>query len=356
VKTGLEQTRVTITGDANDQAQLHLEFAQRRLEEITALIAQGRFRNVSQATEAFEADVQKALAAFQVVAKNDPARSGELASKIAAALSQYAQVLNTLAIDAPDVVRPEVEKALQLTLNPGEGESGEPGDGEFSGVVEAISADAWTIGGRTVHLTPQTEIDGSIEAGDLVEVRALLGPGNTLVALSIDLEEDPANGNENDNEDANENDDGAENENGNENENENDNDDGAVNENEDDDENENGNANDDGEENDNENDSGEDNENENGNENENANDDGDENENENGNENDDGDDSNDNDDNDSNDNENANDNDDDSNDNENVNDNDDDADSNDNENQNEEDSGGSGSGGGDEGDNENGDD
>ncbi|MCL5428364.1 MAG: DUF5666 domain-containing protein [Chloroflexi bacterium] len=57
----------------------------------------------------------------------------------------------------------------------------------FTGTVESISSQTWTINSKHVAITAQTEIKDDIEVGDVVEVRALLMPDGTLVAERIEL-------------------------------------------------------------------------------------------------------------------------------------------------------------------------
>ncbi|MCL5428497.1 MAG: DUF5666 domain-containing protein [Chloroflexi bacterium] len=57
----------------------------------------------------------------------------------------------------------------------------------FTGTVESITSQTWTISSKHVAITAQTEIKDDIEVGDVVEVRALLMPDGTLVAERIEL-------------------------------------------------------------------------------------------------------------------------------------------------------------------------
>lgn len=61
---------------------------------------------------------------------------------------------------------------------------------EFSGVVEAIAGDIWTIGGTEVRMTSQTEIESGIAIGDAVQVEAYQAADGTLVALEIEVDDD----------------------------------------------------------------------------------------------------------------------------------------------------------------------
>jgi hypothetical protein len=58
---------------------------------------------------------------------------------------------------------------------------------DFTGVVEAIGDNAWTIGGHTVAISGRTEIDDAIEIGAEVSVHALVGVDGSLAAVEISL-------------------------------------------------------------------------------------------------------------------------------------------------------------------------
>jgi primosomal replication protein N len=58
---------------------------------------------------------------------------------------------------------------------------------EFTGSVEAMAPEAWTVSGQTVGITPQTEIRGTIAVGDAVDVRAEVGTDGALTAREIAL-------------------------------------------------------------------------------------------------------------------------------------------------------------------------
>src|SRR4030067_1169974 len=52
----------------------------------------------------------------------------------------------------------------------------------ISGVVEAMGADSWTVGGQEVAITAQTEIASSIQVGDSVQVQVERMPDGRLAA------------------------------------------------------------------------------------------------------------------------------------------------------------------------------
>lgn len=61
---------------------------------------------------------------------------------------------------------------------------------EFIGVVEAITADSWKVGGQTFGVTAQTEFKGNILLGDNVKVHYVLNSDGTMTATEIELAAD----------------------------------------------------------------------------------------------------------------------------------------------------------------------
>ena len=76
----------------------------------------------------------------------------------------------------------------------------EPGDSEmeFSGLVEEIGANSWTINGQVFQITGSTEIEENIAVGDFVSIHALVLPEGGLTATEISLEESSQSGYEDD--------------------------------------------------------------------------------------------------------------------------------------------------------------
>ncbi len=122
VKTTLEQAQVRLAADAARVAELHLGFAERRLEEIAGLIAEGRYAEIERATQEFEYHVQQALAAMQTVAAGDPLRAQELARRVTAALTEYARALSGMMLNVPEGTRASMERAIQHVPERGEHE------------------------------------------------------------------------------------------------------------------------------------------------------------------------------------------------------------------------------------------
>ena len=181
VKTSLEQTQINLANDAYNQAQLHLEFAQRRLNEIKELLAQGRTNDVEFASNEFEHYIQEAMKASQIVQAADAARGAEISKLVSQALLDYASALKSVLIAAPDAVKPTVERAL-LASQDGAGD-----EVEFFGVVTSISESEVEIDGVLYSVTGLTEFKDFIQSGDLVKVHVIMTQDGVMVIREIEL-------------------------------------------------------------------------------------------------------------------------------------------------------------------------
>lgn len=243
VKTGLEQTRLSLTSADDQLAQMNLALAQERLTEIEGLIQEGRFDQVAKTAAEFQRHIQQMADAIQRLAANDPGRASELTSQLMAEVSKYTQALTGMLVNLPDDVKMEVEKAITGSESASGMDDGTSSI-EFTGVVTELTAQRWTVAGRVIAVTAQTEIKGTYMVGDTVKVHALVAADGSLIAREIEAAENV--GNTNDNQNANDND--------NMNDNQNANDNGNLNENENVNGNENENANDNSNMNENDND------------------------------------------------------------------------------------------------------
>jgi len=61
------------------------------------------------------------------------------------------------------------------------------GEFEFVGTVEAMGADSWSVGGRTLAIAPGAEIKGQIADGSPVKVHAVPQPDGSLLVREIEL-------------------------------------------------------------------------------------------------------------------------------------------------------------------------
>jgi hypothetical protein len=114
VKTSLEQTRTSLSRDAGDRAELYIDFAGKRLQEIEQLIVEGRYRNITPTMLEFEIHVQNALLEIEALSARHPERAARLLQQTNLVLLDYASALSLMALDVPDPVRAEMLRAQQM--------------------------------------------------------------------------------------------------------------------------------------------------------------------------------------------------------------------------------------------------
>jgi len=181
VKTRLELAQVALEADAYSEAQLHLQFAQRRMDEINELLLQGRGDDVDLATSEFEYHIQSAIEDLGNVLASDPELGAELSKKVSNALLDYAIRLKTVLLNSPELVKPAVENAL-LVSQDGAGE-----EHEIIGTVEFISETAVEIDGETYIISDLTEFEHVIKVGDMIKVHVIHTADGMKIVREIEL-------------------------------------------------------------------------------------------------------------------------------------------------------------------------
>ena len=183
LKTSLEQTQVSLARDAYSQAQIYMQFAQKRLDEIGDLLQEGRYSDVQVASGEFEYHIQQAIVALQTVMDGDPERGAVLGQEISQALLDYALTLKTVLVNIPDPVKPSIEKALLVSET-------EAGEGlEFIGVVLTVTDSSLEIVDYPylIVISELTEVEGAITSGDTVKVHLIITADGTRIAREIEL-------------------------------------------------------------------------------------------------------------------------------------------------------------------------
>jgi hypothetical protein len=95
----------------------------------------------------------------------------------------------------------------------------------FTGIVEAINGDQWTVNGQSVVIDGLTALDANIKVGDVVKVEASVDQAGVITAVKIESSvADDANANSNNDNSGNANDDNSNDANANSNDNANAND------------------------------------------------------------------------------------------------------------------------------------
>ena len=115
VKTGFEDTRIRLAKNAAAQAQLHIKFAENRLDELSVLVKERRYSDIEAATNEFEFHVNEAIQALQIVSAGDPLGAQELAADISNALSRYVQVLLEMTAGLPESAQESILRAINIS-------------------------------------------------------------------------------------------------------------------------------------------------------------------------------------------------------------------------------------------------
>lgn len=187
VKTGLEGARAALSANAAREVELHLRYAQIRLDELAQLIADNRYDELDQVAAGFEQQIGEAIANLDAVALQQPVEAQRLTAAVAQALARYVEILSGFHGAVPTESQPPLEQALQAAERPVEI--------ELVGVVQSIETDRWIVtrssDGMSLALTVtnKTEVDPGIVPGDSVKVEALAASDSSYLALEIHLSE-----------------------------------------------------------------------------------------------------------------------------------------------------------------------
>lgn len=111
VKEAVEEANVLLTWDAARRARLRLEYAERRLAEVTRLSQQGRFNETSLALRNYEVQLHLALQEAESAARNNPLQASQLKAEIEASLQTQTASLVALESLLPPSQAPAVRQA-----------------------------------------------------------------------------------------------------------------------------------------------------------------------------------------------------------------------------------------------------
>lgn len=87
---------------------------------------------------------------------------------------------------AGELLAQEIELAEPGEAGDEDDDDGVAGEFEFTGTVDQISSESWTVSGTELAITPQTEIKGDPAVGDLVKVHAFEDDLGVLTAREIE--------------------------------------------------------------------------------------------------------------------------------------------------------------------------
>jgi hypothetical protein len=112
VKIGLEQARLAFTFRPEQEVNLYMEYADRRLNEAKALVEIGRVEDAETMLMELQVYVQKANNLQRLVSEKDTRRGAILRHRIENRVVGFAHVLVQLSAAAPTTLQPLVENAV----------------------------------------------------------------------------------------------------------------------------------------------------------------------------------------------------------------------------------------------------
>lgn len=120
VKLNTEQAQLNLTSNPERQAELYLQFAQHRLEEMNALTALGQFDEIEPLAMYFNYNLSLAEGKARRLAERDPVRALQLQSQVSLSLGQLKQTFELAISKAPPAMQATLQNALEqaLQLNP----------------------------------------------------------------------------------------------------------------------------------------------------------------------------------------------------------------------------------------------
>jgi Domain of unknown function (DUF5667) len=115
VKTTDEAFQLAISSGAIAKAELHLRFAQNRVNEIRALGALHRYNEVSPTTSAYEREITQIAEQLAQASRDRPEQADALLPQVEKALVQNADVLSGVGVGLSGDSKADIERAINLS-------------------------------------------------------------------------------------------------------------------------------------------------------------------------------------------------------------------------------------------------
>ncbi|HYN87352.1 MAG TPA: DUF5667 domain-containing protein, partial [Ardenticatenaceae bacterium] len=193
-KTTIEGLQVAISLDQPSRAELYVDLAGTRLEEIAGLIARGRYQDLPATVAEFERQIVEAAESVTAVAAQNPERGRALALQMEHALSQYGAELRSLHAGGPPEAQEAVARALVVAetgeavvaqrTNLGQLCYAVADNGESSGPLDKLVRVNTSVGALTLIGDPGTE---DVEAVALDNSNQALYAANGAQLGTLDL-------------------------------------------------------------------------------------------------------------------------------------------------------------------------
>lgn len=116
VKIVMEDSSLSLARDEAVRAELHMTYAQRRLDEIRALAAENRVDEIAEAVLMYEEHVNQAIRYMLAVKELDQGRANELAVSLHTMLEKNSGLLQQLAETASQGIGEQIERVLLVSV------------------------------------------------------------------------------------------------------------------------------------------------------------------------------------------------------------------------------------------------
>jgi hypothetical protein len=116
VKLSAEQAQVSLSVSPAHQAELYLQFAQNRLNEMNALAALGQYQAVGPLAMQYSHNVALAAERAHRVLQRDPERASILNRQVVQSVEQLKQVAGVVILNAPPALQAALQTALDQAL------------------------------------------------------------------------------------------------------------------------------------------------------------------------------------------------------------------------------------------------
>jgi hypothetical protein len=135
LKLEVEQARLSLTTNPERQAELYLQFAEKRLDEMNALAELGQYAALEQLAAQYNFNVAMALHKAQDLENRKPDQALRLRAQAAQALGVLKQTFDVVISNAPPALQPVLQSAFERAAQPtpppsnANGGKGNPGGG-----------------------------------------------------------------------------------------------------------------------------------------------------------------------------------------------------------------------------------
>lgn len=114
-----ERVQLAFSFSASGDANLHIEFAQRRLVELQGVLLEGRYDYVPQLVASYQDHVAHAVQYVEVVSRQDPGQALVLITQLKEVFSKEAVALSGFVSIVPENVQTSLDQILEITSNAG---------------------------------------------------------------------------------------------------------------------------------------------------------------------------------------------------------------------------------------------